>query len=352
MKMPTLYSILIVMAAGLLHAGNEITYNGDGSDLQKVIDAAPKNSVIICDIKKQYNITKTIRIDKPLTVKGLNLLLPKGVKNTVLIHVVADDVTLMDIKVRGNAPMRGRDSDELIRINGNRFRVERLTMHDANQNGLIINPAQGKGDLVGGTIKDVKAFRVKRDAVSVAGIDGHQRVRDVTVDNVSLIEGKDRGPVEVSDGTDNIRVTNVFAKKCFYAVDVQDHHHLENLSPNTNIHLENIEAVDCTYIIKTPNIPRGHKNLVMKNISGSRCEVSIVVANTENVLLDGLVVTPKPKKKPAKRNRWFRTLPEEPVQIVLVDCKNVVMKGVVIEGLAKPVVLQTECTGVVINGKK
>lgn len=146
--------------------------------------------------------------------------------------------------------------------------------------------SSGGTDIVGGIIRDIEAFRIGRDAVSISSGNLALRVRDVTVENVSLRKGYLRGAVEVSDGTDNIRVRGVYAEGCPYAIDVQDHR--GRSAANTNIDIEDVTAVNCRHIIRTANSPRGHAKLTLRNFTGKKCEAPVKISNTRDVSIDGL----------------------------------------------------------------
>src|SRR4029078_769201 len=121
----------------------------------------------------------------------------------------------------------------LVWIQQGDFKVERCSFFDSSKDGVNITPPDGDAgrDIVGGTIRDIKAFRMGRDAVSVSGGNNGLKVRDVTVENVRLEKSYHRGAVEVSDGTNNISVRNVYAQDAVYAIDVQDHG--KGSAPNT-----------------------------------------------------------------------------------------------------------------------
>ncbi len=113
----------------------------------------------------------------------------------------------------------------------------------------------------GGLIRDIEAFRMGRDAVSLTGGSKGLKIRDVIVERVSLKRGYERGAVEVSDGASNIFVRDVYARDCLYAIDVQDHR--GKSAPNRDIVIKNVTAVRCKHIIRTANSPRGHSGLLI-----------------------------------------------------------------------------------------
>ena len=270
-------------------AREAVTYSGDGSDLQQVVDRAAAGSVVECDVRNQRTLTAPLLIRKPLTLRGLNARLPEKLARTSLIVVEAEGVTLEGLELHGNYDsVSQKDRAPLIKIHAGNFRLERCRFYDSTKDGVEITPKPNGGDIVGGIVRDIKGFRIGRDAVSISGGNRGEKVRDVVVENVSLRKGYHRGAVEVSDGTDNIRVRDVYAEDCTYAIDVQDHG--RESAANTNVLVENVEAVRCRHIIRTANSPRAHANLTLKSLTGRDCRAPVRISHTANVLIDGLKI--------------------------------------------------------------
>ncbi|MDE0769321.1 MAG: hypothetical protein OSB19_13125 [Opitutaceae bacterium] len=247
---------------------NTIHYSIGEASLQQVIDAAPVGSTIVCDSWRPQTLNTPIIINKSLTLKGLSARLPEGLGKTSLIEVTAENVTLLDLELHGNYDSVDQDiRAPLINITKGGFRVERCWFFDSSKDGVQIQPVDGATeDIVGGVVKDIKAFRMGRDAVSISGGIEGRKIRNVTVDNVSLIKGYLRGPVEVSDGIDNIVVRNVYAEDCVYAIDIQDHR--RKCASNVNVTIENVTAVNCKHILRTANSIRGHAGLTLRDFTG------------------------------------------------------------------------------------
>jgi len=326
--------------ASKVHAQGEppvINYAGDGSDLQRVIDDAPPKATVICDGKKQLEFAAPIVIRRAMTLKGLNARLPERLGRTSLIVVEAEGVAIVDVELHGNYnSVSQKARAPLIKIHADSFRVERCKFYDSSKDGVEVAPKRGGKDIVGGVIKDIEAFRIGRDAVSITGGNRGLRVRDVTVENVSLKKGYKRGAVEVSDGTDNITVRNVYAENCPYGIDVQDHG--KGSAPNTNIVIENVEAVRCRHIIRTANRPLGHANLTLRNFTGKSCQSPVKISNTKNVKIENLKIIDHTS--------------ERYPPIGLKNCHGVTLKNVTIETSKfsdKPI--QTvECSDVTVEG--
>jgi hypothetical protein len=301
-----------------------IHYRGEG-DLQAVLDKAPPYSTVVCELDRHLEVTTPIRITRPLTLKGLKAKLPENLRNTQILWVEAPGVRITGADLRGNYESvgSGRGRVPLIRILKGPFQVDGCTFRDASKDGVMITPGQDSGDLVGGVVRDIEAFGIGRDAVSIAGGNRGQRVVNVSVENVRLRKGHKRGAVEVSDGTDNITVRNVYAEDAVYAIDIQDHG--RGSAPNRNIVIEKVEAVNCKHVVRMANSDRGHANLVLRDLVARDCALPVELSHTRNVSLDGLTVVEKsPRSSP-------------PIRIS--DCHGVLLRGIRVKGIQEGVEL-------------
>jgi hypothetical protein len=294
-----------------------IHYRGEG-DLQAVLDRAPPHATVVCELEHPLEITKTLHIARPLTLKGLKATLPKDLRATPILVVDAPHVRITEADLRGNYKTigSGRGRVPLIHIRNGPFQVDACTFRGASKDGVMITPAADGGDIVGGVVRDIEAFGIGRDAVSIAGGNRGQRVVNVAVENVRLSMGHKRGAVEVSDGTDNITVRNVYAEKAVYAIDIQDHG--RGSAPNRNIVIEKVEAVNCKHVVRMANSARGHANLVLRDLVARRCQLPVELSHTRNVVLDGVRVLEGSGVKPA---------------IQISNCHGVLCRNLTIEGL-------------------
>jgi len=307
-------------AAGAGKDAGVIRYVGDGSDLQQVIDDAPARATIRCDPGCQLELTAPVTLNKALTLKGLNARLPERLARTSLIVVEAEGVTIADVELHGNFDSVHQDERApLIAIHAGDFRLERCKFFDGSKDGVEVAPRRDGKDIVGG----------------VSGGNRGLRVRDVTVENVRLEKGYFRGAVEVSDGTDRITVRNVYAEACVYAIDVQDHG--TGSAPNTNVHIENVEAVDCRHIIRTANRDLGHAHLTLRKITGKNCAAPVQISNTKQVTIEGLAILEHRGNSPP---------------IVLTNCHGVRLKNVTVESaqFADQPVKSSKCSEVDVDG--
>ena len=96
-------------------------------DLQQVIDAAPPHSTIVANRNREIEITRTITIDKPLTLVGLNARLQRGLVRTPILSVIAEGVRIRDFYLAGNADSVSQEENfraPLIEIRRGRFVIE------------------------------------------------------------------------------------------------------------------------------------------------------------------------------------------------------------------------------------
>ena len=69
-------AVFALFAIALTARADEIEFSGSAESLQKVINEAKAGSIIICN-GEMMQISKTIRISKPLTLRGLQARLPE-----------------------------------------------------------------------------------------------------------------------------------------------------------------------------------------------------------------------------------------------------------------------------------
>ena len=148
----------------------EISFSGDAAELHQVINDAPKNATIVCDGKPQLDISETIFIKKAITLKGLRARLPERLGRTPMIVVQAEGVVLIGIQLHGNyTTVSQNDRAPMIWLQKGGFTVKGCRFYDATKDGIMVTPLDGDGDIDGGSIRDIEAFRMGRDAVSISG---------------------------------------------------------------------------------------------------------------------------------------------------------------------------------------
>ncbi|MBX9652352.1 hypothetical protein K2Y11_01910 [bacterium] len=257
------------------------------AQLQQILDQAEPDSIVDFDLRGYVEVNTTLRINKPLWIRGLRLKLPAGLARTPLLVTHVAGVRVTDSYFRGN----GDTVDQAVRaslldIHASDFRVERCVFENSAKNGLTIDPDNSGQPIVGGVIRDIVGYHVIRDVVSLSGGPGDGVIRDVLVENVRAYDSKLRGAVEVSDGAADITVRSVTSERCVYAVDVQDHGEPHEI--NRNILLEDIRARRCRHAIRTANDPHGHEGLAIRNVVAEDCELPLRISHTKDVIIEGV----------------------------------------------------------------
>jgi hypothetical protein len=321
-------TLLLAGTACLPVSGAEtptVKFTGGEMSLQALLDNVPERAIIVCEQAEPLVVTKTITITKPMILRGLKARLPEKLGGTPLLVVEAKGVTLTDLEMHGNYDsVSQKNRAPFIHIKAGEFCVERCRFFDGTKDGINVAPDDGTGDIVGGVIRDIEGFRMGRDVVSLSGGCGGQRIRNVTVENVSLKKGYFRGAVEVSDGSDNVTVRHVRAEDAVYAIDVQDHGAVQEgkpkpSAPNTNVTVEDVTAVSCKHVIRTANRPLGHANLTLRDFTASNCREPVLISNTTHVRIKNLTIINEPAA-------------EKP-RITLRNCDDVELQNVKIVGL-------------------
>jgi hypothetical protein len=335
-----------------------------GDDVQAAVDAAPPHSVVTCNRNRQLTLATPLKVRKPLTLVGLNARLPDGLGRTPLVVVQSESVSVLDVELRGNGdtvPQEARAA--LLVIEAGNFRVERGLFLNSSKDGILIEGgALADADLTGGVVRDIVGREVRRDLVSVGGSGqvGH-RIRNVLIDNVRSYDSEFRGAVEVSDGSENVTVRKVYAERCRYAVDVQDHKDPGQI--NRHVLLEDIYARECTHAIRTANRPLGHANLTIRDVTAERCIEPLAVRNTDNVVLHGISVIGHESNRPpvaitncdglSVRDVTVKDCSYPGPAVLIEDCDHVVVDGVTLRGRtvgSSSAVLYRISTGATFSG--
>jgi hypothetical protein len=259
-------------------------------DLRHLLATAPAHATIVCDPNRTVTLSAPIELVKPVTVRGLNAQLPRALGKTSLLIVRAKGVTLTGLTLTGNGDSVSQaDRAPLVIIAAGDFRIEGIQFFNASKDGINVDGDAAGEDIVGGVIRDVVGRKVIRDTISISGGDSKGfKVRNVLVENIRAYDSQRRGAVEVSDGSENITVRNVYAERCVYAVDVQDHSKPQQI--NRHVLLEDIYARDSKHALRTSNRPLGHAHLTIRDITAERCTDPLVISNTSGVRLQNVRV--------------------------------------------------------------
>lgn len=327
------------------------TIGVDASALQREIDRAPQHAVLMADPGQLVEIGETIRIDKPLTLVGLNMRLKPGLAKTPILEVLAEDVRIRDFVLEGNGDsVEQADRAPLIVVRRGRFRIENGQTNNSAKDGVMITPVPEHGDIEHGVIRNLTARDTIRDVVSIGGR-GHEGlyVRHLVVQNIRSYGSMLRGPVEVSDGSEHITVRDVYAESSMYGVDVQDHSRPGMV--NRHIVIDGVQVKDCVTAIRTANRDFGHDGLTIRNVTGAdfRSEGQwspVHVRNTRNVLIENVRLAGGPQDRPwvyvqnsdnvTVRNVTLVEAGTDGSALVVEDADNALVDNVVITGEKQP----------------
>ena len=284
----------------------------------------------------------TLLINKKLKLTGLNAKAkkpadknkPKKKEKFVLLLIQSQDVIIENFTLKSfydaaidkklnnaNAHIQGykspyeKDRQSLIEINRSDFIVRNGKVYNSLMHGILVTPdpeKEKKDDhLKRGEIKNIEGWDNQKDVVSLAGAGLYGHVKDVKVKNITCWNSADKGAVEVSDGTENIKVNTVIAYNSPYAVDIQDHYNpskgdkdddkIKKWGYNRHIDLRKIYATNCEYGIKTSNDDlktangkKGHSDLTVEEMVAENCIFPIEISYINDVSLSKICILDGP----------------------------------------------------------
>jgi hypothetical protein len=256
------------------------------------------------------------------------------------VEIEADGVAMRDFRLVGNRGTVDRqDRAPLMRIRADDFHIERGHFIDSTKDGVMIEIPLGRaGDQVGGVVRDIVGRGNDRDVVSIdarGGGSGH-----LLVEHVRCFDSPSRGAVEVSDGSDDVTVRQIYAVNSLYAVDVQEHSHEE--AANRNIVVQGVLAVRCRHAVRTFNSPHGHTNLTLRDVTAQECPEPLRVRNTANVTVenlrvigqvgDAIPVMVRTCRGVSLRDVVLQDIRSDSMGILLQDCDQVRVDGLTLRG--------------------
>ncbi len=305
-------------------AGEDRFVTVRADDLQGAIDRAQPGDIVMADPQHEIVIKKSVVIAKPLTLVGLRARLVDGLGGTQLLIVTADGVHISDFHLVGNRDsVESKERAALLQMRGSRFVIERGVVEKSSKDGVEVTIVEdGARDVRDGVVRDIVGYDNGRDHISISGLGrlGFY-IRNLVVQNIRGYRSRSRGAVEVSDGTENITVQDIYAEDSVYGVDVQDHK--RRGESNVGVRLLNIFARGCKHVVRTDNIAEtGHRDLTLRNISGDKWPDGaqpIQISHTRNVVIDDV------------RIRDGKAID---AAIVLKNCRNVSLQAVTLEELS------------------
>ena len=323
----------------------------DAAELQSAVDRASPYAVLLADRERTVEVSETVRVDKPLTLVGLNMRLEAGLAKTPILDIVSEGVTIRDFLLEGNGDsVEQSDRAPLIVMRRGRFLIENGETNNSAKDGVMVTPVEEYGDIEHGVIRNLTARDTIRDVVSIGGR-GHEGlyVRHLVVENIRSYGSQLRGPVEVSDGSEHITVRDVYAESSFYGVDVQDHSRPGMI--NRHIVIDGVQVKDCVTAIRTANRDFGHDGLTIRNVTGVDFRPSdrwlpLHVRNTSNLVIENVRLQGGPQGAPwvliqnsdnvALRNVTLIDAGQDGPAVVVEDADNALLDNIVISGSTQP----------------
>jgi hypothetical protein len=270
---------------------NPLVIQFDGGDLQEAIDSAPSFSTILCNRNVQLIVESPVLIKRPITIKNLNARLPDALGKSAILEVHSQHVTISDFYLQGNTDTVNQlQRAPLIRIHKSNFRLERGEFENSSKDGVEISPLANSESIDGGVIRDIVGRGCVRDVISMNGTHEEKSayIRNILVENIRGYNSSMRGTIEVSDGSENITIRKIYAEKCVYAVDWQDHNRKPEI--NRNVLIDDVYALDCRFAVRNAVQDFGHSNLTITNVIAERCLEPIKLTNTSNIVLENIRV--------------------------------------------------------------
>ena len=323
----------------------------DASSLHDAVRDAPPYAVLVADRSREVEVTETTRIEKPLTLVGLNMRLQAGLAKTPILEVLSENVHIREFTLVGNGDtVEQPDRAPLILVRRGRFVIENGRTDNSAKDGVMITPEAQFGNIEHGVVRNLTARDTIRDVVSIGGRGNEGLfVRHLVVENIRSYGSELRGPVEVSDGSEHITVRDVYAEGSFYGVDVQDHGR-EGMV-NRQIVIDGVQVTDCVTAIRTANRDFGHDGLTIRNVTGTKFRESsrwrpLHVRNTSNLVIENVRLEGGPQDAPwvfvqnsdnlTLRNVTLVNASQEGAALVVEDSDNALMDNIVIVGEQQP----------------
>ena len=323
----------------------------DARDLGAAVQAAAPHAVLVADRGRQVEVTETVRIEKPLTLVGLNMRLKPGLAKTPILEVLSEDVQIRDFTLVGNGDsVEQPDRAPLIVVRRGRFVIENGRTDNSAKDGVMITPVAEFGDIEHGVIRNLTGRNTIRDIVSIGGRGNEGLfVRHLVVENIRSYSSLLRGPVEVSDGSEHITVRDIYAESSLYGVDVQDHSREGMI--NRQILIDGVQVKDCVAAIRTANRDFGHNGLTIRNVTGTDFRVDdrwrpLYVRHTSNLVIENVRIQGGPKDHPwvivensdnvTLRNVTLVGANHDGAALVVEDSDNALIDNIVISGDLQP----------------
>eukprot|EP00189_Rhodosorus_marinus_P002446 CAMPEP_0113954412 /NCGR_PEP_ID=MMETSP0011_2-20120614/520_1 /TAXON_ID=101924 /ORGANISM="Rhodosorus marinus" /LENGTH=398 /DNA_ID=CAMNT_0000963501 /DNA_START=91 /DNA_END=1287 /DNA_ORIENTATION=+ /assembly_acc=CAM_ASM_000156 len=257
--------------------------------LEEQIESASDGDLLRANANCEWTVDNAISIRSRVRIRGVRAKLKSGVGLTAIFKVLEPGVIIEDFVLTGNKDsVKEAFRMSLILVFKSDVIIRRGVFYDSSQNGVAVRANQGATDIVGGLLEDLEGHGCARDVVSISTRDNGQRgTRNITVRNVRAYDSKKKGAVEVSDGAEDITVDNIYAEKCLYAIDIQDHSKGE-LESNNRISISNVHAYRCKYAVRSETTDIGHSDIEISNVLAQGCVRTMALKNIRNLSIHNI----------------------------------------------------------------
>jgi len=344
----TVFICFLLFNINVLAQSHDTTYitNTNFGDIEDVIDNAADGDIIQFNPDKEIAFPRALYIKQKITIRGLNgrqkdaddMDKPNEKDKYSLLIIESEGVTIENFVLTGyyDADREDRLIDEkykkrkkknpkvklkriaknnpyekhkhaLINVSAGGFTIQNGILNNSLKDGIMINPnPEISQHINGGHIKNITGYVNHKDVISIGGNGANGLVKNLVVENITCRNSKDKGAVEVSDGTRNTTVRNVNAYFSPYAIDIQDHYNPKDdkekrkekeFGTNRTVIIENVYAYECEYGLKTANHDlksinksKGHSNLSIDSLTAIRCAFPIQISNTEGVKIRNVCI--------------------------------------------------------------
>lgn len=270
-------------------AWSKKTWLNCNRDLNKQIQRAKSGDVLRANQECLFTVKKAIKIKKKLKIRNLRVRLKDGVGLTPIFKVLAEGVVIQNFVLYGNRKTVSQaDRMSLILVFRSKCTIRNGVFVGATQNGVLVRPSDKGKEIVGGRFENLVGRGCVRDVVSISTRDaGRLKSRNIVVKNIEAYDSRKKGAVEVSDGARNIYVENVYAERCVYAVDIQDHNKGAR-EKNSRIRISKVHAKNSKYAIHSETSDIGHSDIVIRNVRAENCNQAIYLKNIGKLSIDGV----------------------------------------------------------------
>mmetsp|Transcript_38126 Transcript_38126/g.151252 ORF Transcript_38126/g.151252 Transcript_38126/m.151252 type:complete len:401 (-) Transcript_38126:225-1427(-) len=267
------------MATGCL-GGKVVNLKCDKS-LKKQVEKAEANSKLVADPKCSWETSEEININRPMMINGVNVTLKKGIGKTAIFAIRAKNVVIQDFILTGNnGTVDWLDRESLLLVHAGKFIIQRGVFKKASKNGVTVLPdRKNPANIEGGILRDLVGKKNRRDLASITATvvgDKLYTSSGIVAEHLEAFDQPERGTIEVTDGAWGVTISDIYAKNCLYAVDIQDHdQHKDGVVKDVQI--SDVVAENSTYAVRSETFLNGHSDITIKRVKAKNCMNAVLM---------------------------------------------------------------------------